>query len=82
MWLCHAFLVMDKIEFKTRRERIGMSQAQLADKLGMSISTISKYETGLNEVPKHFRYIFDSIEREHIKEIQSPVKSEESEKSE
>lgn len=64
---------MDKVEFKTRRERMGLSQPAFAEKLGMSSSTISKYETGLNEIPKYFQYIFDSLEREHIKEIQTPV---------
>ncbi len=64
---------MDKSEFKNRRERMGLSQAQLSEKLGMSVSTISKYEIGVNDVPKYFEYIFESLEHRHIENMQKPV---------
>lgn len=64
---------MTKDEFKQRRERIGMTQAQLAEILEMSVSTISKYEIGINEVPKYFEFVFEALEARQIKKLQSPV---------
>jgi transcriptional regulator with XRE-family HTH domain len=64
---------MTKDEFKQRRERLGMTQSQLAETLEMSISTISKYEIGVNEVPKHFEFIFESLERKQIENLQKPI---------
>lgn len=34
---------------KEARERVGMTQAQLADKLGISFATLSGYETGRHD---------------------------------
>ena len=55
---------------------MGLTQAKLAEVLGMSLSIISKYETGVNEIPKSFEFIFESLEARHIKEIQMPAKAE------
>jgi transcriptional regulator with XRE-family HTH domain len=64
---------MTKDEFKQRRERLGMTQSQLAETLEMSVSTISKYEIGVNEVPKHFEFIFESLERKQIENLKRPI---------
>ncbi len=65
--------IMTKDEFKQRRERIGMTQGHLADLLEMSTSTISKYEIGVNEVPKYFEFIFEALEARQIKKLQAPI---------
>lgn len=62
---------MEKDDFKKRRERLGMTQSELAETLGMSVSAISKYEMGKNEVPLYFEFIFESLEARKIKELQS-----------
>ncbi len=36
---------------KNRRNEIGMTQAELAQKIGKSTSTVQKYENGLIEIP-------------------------------
>lgn len=66
---------MTKDEFKQRRERIGMTQARLADTLEMSVSAISKYEIGVNEVPKYFELVFEALDARQIKKLQSPVEN-------
>lgn len=62
---------MEKDEFKKRRERLGMTQNELAETLGMSVSAISKYEMGKNDVPQYFEFIFEALEARKIKELQS-----------
>ena len=66
-------LIMTKDVFKQRRERLGLTQAQLAETLGMSISTISKYEIGVNEIPKFFDFIFQALEKKQIENLQKPI---------
>lgn len=66
---------MTKEEFKQRRDRIGMTQGQLADELGLSSSTVSKYEMGLNEVPKYFELIFEALDVRQIKKLQSSIEN-------
>ena len=66
---------MTKEQFKDRRERIGLTQAKLAETLKMSVSIISKYETGASEVPFYFELIFEALEARQIKKLQSPIES-------
>jgi transcriptional regulator with XRE-family HTH domain len=64
---------MTKEEFKERRGRIGMTQAELADTLKVSLSIISKYETGASEIPSYFELIFEALEARQIKKLQMPI---------
>jgi transcriptional regulator with XRE-family HTH domain len=43
---------MTRAQFKAARERLGLTQAELADILGKAMSTISRYETGDIPIPK------------------------------
>lgn len=65
---------MTNEEFKQRRERIGLTQGKLAETLGMSVSTISKYEMGLNEIPTYFEFIFEALDARHVKQFQTAEK--------
>lgn len=42
--------VMDAAQFKALRERTGLSQGGLADKLGVTRATINRWETGVSPV--------------------------------
>lgn len=43
---------MTAAEFRALRQRLGMTQAQLAEALGLVPRTISSYETGAYEIPR------------------------------
>lgn len=50
---------MDKNEFKTMRLNCGLTQGELAEKLGISsYVTISRWERGLFEINRHTAEIF------------------------
>ncbi|MEX6397367.1 helix-turn-helix domain-containing protein [Providencia hangzhouensis] len=43
------------IKIKNRRKELGLSGANLADKLNLSQQQISRYENGINKIPiNHF----------------------------
>lgn len=66
---------MEKDELKKRRERLGLTQADLANILGFASNTVSGYETGRLEVPKYMDLIFEALEVRQIKQLQNPVGS-------
>jgi len=43
---------MQAIELKARREALGLSQAELADTLGVRQATVSRWETESNPIPE------------------------------
>jgi len=43
---------MTKEELKRRRERAGMTQGELAKRLGVHRVTMTRYETGAKKIPK------------------------------
>ncbi len=47
--------------FTAARERLGLSQAQLAEALGMSPTTIRHYEHGRHEVPRYIRLAMKAL---------------------
>ena len=49
------------------REMLGLTQAELADKLGMERRTVMRYETGQNPVPKHVYLALKQLRHEHKK---------------
>lgn len=64
---------MTKEELKKRRERLNFTQASFAEVVGLAANTVSRYETGLLEIPKWMELTMQSLERKHIEEMQKEV---------
>lgn len=43
---------MNKLQFSAVREKLDLTQPQLADKIGISISAVKSYESGRRNIPK------------------------------
>lgn len=66
--------VMDKEELKKRRERLGLTQVEFAKETGVTPTTISRYETGIQTpIPKLIELALEALEVRHIKEMQMPI---------
>ena len=50
--------IMDKNEFKTMRLNCGLTQMELAAKLGISFGTLNRWERGHFEINHHAAQIF------------------------
>ena len=44
---------MDKVEFSKSRKKLGKTQKQLSELLGMSLKTVHSYEQGWRTIPTH-----------------------------
>lgn len=55
---------MDAQQFKQRREFLGYTQPQFADRLGLSLRTIQYYESGEVPINKTVTLLLDAIELE------------------
>jgi transcriptional regulator with XRE-family HTH domain len=64
---------MNNDELKKRRERLGLTQAALAEKIGVVPNTVSRYETGSLEIPAHMSLVLEALEARHIKELQTSI---------
>jgi transcriptional regulator with XRE-family HTH domain len=49
-------------EMKRRREALGLTQAELARELGLDSITVSRYERGVNPIPKHIGLAVEALE--------------------
>lgn len=58
---------MDGEELKKRRNDLGMTQAELADLLGVKPNTVARWENGVLPVPAYLPLALQTIEREHKK---------------
>lgn len=67
---------MDKNELKQRRERLGLTQGELAGELGYASNTISRYETGTLEIPKYMNLVIDALEKRQIENLKQPINME------
>jgi DNA-binding transcriptional regulator YiaG len=56
--------VMTKEELKKWRGRNSMTQASLADTLGVDVMTVSRWETGLRSIPVYLKLALNWIEQE------------------
>ena len=65
---------MESKEFKRKRGGLGLTQAELADMLEIKSNTVSRYETGLLEIPKAIELAMETIER-RINESEKSEKS-------
>jgi transcriptional regulator with XRE-family HTH domain len=62
---------MDKAELKSRRETLGFTQTSLAEVVGISANTVSRYETGTMEIPKYMELALEALEARQIRKLQS-----------
>lgn len=56
--------VVDKDSFRRKRERLGLTQEELAKRLDINRGTIIRYESGETPVPKVVEMAFKVIEAE------------------
>lgn len=61
---------MEKSELKKRRERLGLTQSELAEIIGVASNTVSGYETGRTEIPNYMDLVLEALEARKIKELQ------------
>ncbi len=66
---------MNKDELKKRRERLGLTQAALSEKIGVVPNTVSRYETGSLEIPAHMDLVLEALEARQIKNLQSSIEN-------
>lgn len=57
-------------DFKNRRERLGLSQAKLAELVDLSISAVSKWENDKMPIPRYMDFVFEALEARKIRELQ------------
>jgi DNA-binding XRE family transcriptional regulator len=55
---------MDKDTFRRKRERLGLTQEEMAKRLGKNRLTIIRYESGVTPVPKAVEMAFKIVEQE------------------
>jgi transcriptional regulator with XRE-family HTH domain len=56
--------MMDKDQFRRKRKRLGLTQTELAKRLGKSRPQIARYESGEFPVPKAIELAMKAIEAE------------------
>jgi len=67
---------MTKGQFKELREAIDYSQAKLAKEMGVTIRTITRWETGEFPIPRIAELALRSVVRETLGKIKKTVSSE------
>lgn len=58
---------MEGDELKKRRVALGLTQAQLAETLGVKPNTVARWENGVLAVPQAIVLAMETVEREHGK---------------
>jgi len=56
---------MTPAQFRAIRERLGLSQAQLADRLGVAMNSVSRWEIGEREIHPMTAKLITFLEHEH-----------------
>ncbi len=57
-------MAMDAASLKRRRKRLGLTQAELAKRMGVTWNTVARWETGQRKVPGMAEVLLGYIERE------------------
>lgn len=52
-------------ELRRRRQRMGLSQQQLSQELGVAVTTVARWERGEAGIPKHLRLAIERLEQLH-----------------
>jgi transcriptional regulator with XRE-family HTH domain len=53
---------MDGDELRKKRQELEMTQAELAEALGVNVTTVSRWERGLRSIPSHLLLALEAIE--------------------
>jgi DNA-binding transcriptional regulator YiaG len=56
---------MEGTELKLKREKLGLTQTELADILGVKMNTVYRWESGILSVPKSIALAMETVERNH-----------------
>ena len=56
---------MEGEELKQKRDALGMTQAQLAESLGVKPNTVARYERGVLVIPQTVALAIETIQRNH-----------------
>jgi len=54
---------MEGKELKDKRERLGFTQTELADILGVKMNTVYRWESGILTVPQSIELAMETVER-------------------
>jgi DNA-binding transcriptional regulator YiaG len=55
---------MDALNLKHRRKRLGLTQAELAKRMGVTWNTVARWETEQRNIPKMAAVLLGYLERE------------------
>lgn len=58
---------MEGSELKEKREKLALTQTELADILGVKMNTVYRWESGILDVPKSIELAMETVERNHKK---------------
>jgi DNA-binding XRE family transcriptional regulator len=65
---------MEKEELKKRREMLGLTQITFAKKIGVTATTISRYEVGLVPIPRGMALMLEALEVRHVEDMQKTIR--------
>ena len=54
-------------EFKRRRRRLGLTQAQIAEQLGVAWNTVARWEMGIRRIPEMAVRLLGRLEQDRKK---------------
>ena len=66
MFVC-IVIMMEGTELKKKREKLGFTQTELADILGVKMNTVYRWESGILSVPKSIELAMETVERKFEK---------------
>ncbi len=66
-------IFMEANELKQRRDRLGLTQAELATILGVAENTVWRYEKGATTIPKHMALTLEALETRQIENLKQPI---------
>ena len=61
---------MEGKELKQKREKLELTQTELADILGVKMNTVYRWESGILSVPKSIELAMETVERKLTKKQQ------------
>jgi transcriptional regulator with XRE-family HTH domain len=70
---------MKGAKLKERRKALGLTQAELAELLGVRMNTVARWENGVLDVPRMVDLAMDAIEQNRV--IQKPIPKKSSKKA-